>query len=1140
MTATVRRAPVLLTFESMREALATHLGQTAESITEDEDLVELGLDSIGIMRIANLCKRGGAEIGFDEFISSPTLSSWWRIASSRLAQPVATTDEADIDEFAPFELGSMQQAYWIGSTQGHSLGSVSAHYYLELDGRDVDPDRLDGALRAVHALHPMLRAQFLPDGRQRIMSEAHWQRLALDDLSLLPAEECDRRLHAARTSLANRRLVVEQGEVFDVRLTRMPGGRTRLHINISMLVCDARSFQILLDDIARLYAEPAYSLEILRYSFQRFLRDKVRLAGDTKLRAKTYWQERLGSLPSAPQLPMAVAPTELDHQTHAHLARHLTPDVRESLTRQARRHGVSLPTVFLTAFAEVLALWSAEPRFLLNLPFFDRDAFSPEVARLVGDFTNVLLLDTDLSKDLPFVEQARAAHARFVEAAAHADYPGVELLRDLARTQTSPGIAAPVVFTSTIGLGELFSDDVRRCLGTPVWISSQTPQVWLDHQVIEWDGGLLLNVDFVRELFAPGLVSDLFNGYLLQIERLASSDAAWLSPACCSLPDRQQVVRARTNAAHRLLSPGVLHGAFFSHAAREPDRPALFGSDGTVISYGALADRALLIGSALAAQGVAAGDTVAILLPKGFDQIAGVLGVLAAGAAFVPIALDSPPSRQLEMCRSAGVRKILTVADGNTAFDWPRTDAIGVRCPSPARLPSPVGIAADALAYVIYTSGSTGAPKGVEMTHAAALNTIEDINARFEVGPNDRVLGVSALEFDLSIYDIFGLLSAGGAVVLVAEDRKRDPGHLLDQCIGRRATLWNSVPALLEMLLVAAEAGGKELPLRLALVSGDWIGLDLPRRLRSRAETCRFISLGGATEAAIWSIAFEVDHIDPAWHSIPYGLPLANQAFRVVDARGRDRPDGVPGELWIGGQGLARGYRGDPDKTANKFVTQGTARWYRTGDLGRYRPDGVIEFLGRTDLQIKIRGHRIELGEIEAALASHPQIRQAAAFAAGPDRQSLASAIVLTEGQLDVAVLRSFLAERLPGYMVPARIRVLPQMPLTENGKVDRQALLRSAADDQDFSALEPPRPGLESEIAELWRTFLHHHAGAESSFFAIGGDSLISVRLLDLVHRNFGVRVSLRQFFARPTIRALASTISRHAAEVDEEEGVI
>ncbi|MFD6726209.1 AMP-binding protein, partial [Streptomyces sp. NPDC060131] len=275
------------------------------------------------------------------------------------------------------------------------------------------------------------------------------------------------------------------------------------------------------------------------------------------------------------------------------------------------------------------------------------------------------------------------------------------------------------------------------------------------------------------------------------------------------------------------------------------------------------------------------------------------------------------------------------------------------------------------LAYVIFTSGSTGEPKGVEITHAAAWNTIADINARHAIRGDDRVFALSALDFDLSVYDVFGLLAAGGSLLLPTEDQRREPARWPDLMDRYGVTVWNTVPALLDLLLDADGQEGREgrriAGLRTALVSGDWIGLDLPARLRARTgRSCAFVAMGGATEAAIWSNTLTVTEPDPRWVSIPYGRPLTGQHYRVVDRDGRDCPDWTPGELWIGGAGLARGYLADPARTAEKFVERDGRRWYRTGDLGRFRDDGLLEFLGRLDSQLKSAGHRIEAGEVEA------------------------------------------------------------------------------------------------------------------------------------------------------------------------------
>ncbi|NYZ18055.1 amino acid adenylation domain-containing protein, partial [Azospirillum sp. RWY-5-1] len=485
--------------------------------------------------------------------------------------------------------------------------------------------------------------------------------------------------------------------------------------------------------------------------------------------------------------------------------------------------------------------------------------------------------------------------------------------------------------------------------------------------------------DVVEALFPAGVIDGMFGAYGSLLEWLSDAGTDWRAVPPVLLPADQAAVRARVNATGVPLPAGSLHAGVFAQAARAPERPALLGDPEGAVSYGALAERALRVAALLAARGVAPGDPVAVTLPRGADQVAAVLGILAAGGVYVPVGVDQPAARRARMHRVAGVRHVVT-RPGGTA---PDADVLAVDIAEAgafAPLAAPVPRGSEEAAYVIFTSGSTGEPKGVEVTHGAAQNTVADITRRFGVGPEDRVLAVSALDFDLSVYDLFGPLGVGGAVVLVGEEDRREAPRWHALMAGHGVTLWNSAPALMEMLLAVPGA----LPgLRLALLSGDWIGLELPARLRERSPGCRFVALGGATEAAIWSNALEVGTVPPGWRSIPYGFPLANQRYRVVDGLGRDCPDWVPGELWIGGAGVATGYRGDAATTAVRFVEREDGRWYRTGDLGRYWPDGTLEFLGRADHQVKVRGHRIELGEVEAALEAHPSVAQAVVVAVG-------------------------------------------------------------------------------------------------------------------------------------------------------------
>jgi amino acid adenylation domain-containing protein len=657
--------------------------------------------------------------------------------------------------------------------------------------------------------------------------------------------------------------------------------------------------------------------------------------------------------------------------------------------------------------------------------------------------------------------------------------------------------------------------------------------VWLDHQVIEHEGGLLLNWDAVEELFPAGMLDDMFDAEVGLLDWLASAD--WSQPAPALLPAAQAAVREAVNDTAGPVPDRALHEGFFARAAREPGRVALLWGEGESLTYGQLADRALRVGALLLAEGLEPGEPVAVSLPRGADQVVAVLGVLAAGGVYVPVGVDQPAQRRERILRRAGVRLVLS-ADAEVAGVPDGTRVVALQEAAGVEpLAAPVLAGADELAYVVFTSGSTGEPKGVEVTHRAALNTIDDVNARFGVGAEDSVLAVSALDFDLSVYDLFGLLGVGGRVVVVEEENRRDADAWVAACRRFGVTVWNSVPALLDMALTVADSLAS---LRLVLVSGDWVGLDLRGRLAAVAPGARMIALGGATEASIWSNFFPVEQVPAHWRSIPYGFPLANQAFRVVDARGRDCPDWVTGELWIGGEGVAAGYRGDAAQTAERFVAWAGRRWYRTGDLGRYWPDGTLEFLGRADHQVKIRGHRIELGEVEAALGAAPGVSQAVAVAVGERVRRLCAFVVSDGDGPDEAELAAFAADRLPPHAIPGSIEVLDALPLTANGKVDRAALAaRAGRAEAPGGEDQPPEGELECLVAEVWAELLDlPFVGRGQSFIALGGDSVLATQLVAALRRRTGAEVSLQEFFTSPTVSDLAAAISRQRSEWMEE----
>ncbi|PKK16202.1 amino acid adenylation domain-containing protein [Thermomonospora sp. CIF 1] len=1103
----------MLTREELHQSLTQVLG---EQVHPHDNLIELGMDSIRLMSLTGRLRKRGIEITFAELAERPTLAQWWELLAERGALAPAAEPEAPQEPAAdaqepdgPFPLALMQHAYWIGRDSEQELGSVAAHLYVELDGRDIDPGRLEKAVRALVERHPMLRVAICDDGTQRVLPERPGP--AITVLDLRRAADPQAELERVRREMSTQRLPIDTGKVFDLRLSLLPSGTARLHLDVDMVAADAMSYRTMLADLAALYE--GETLPPLRYSYARYLAADPR--AQARERDRAWWAQRLADLPGPPELPVVPKPG------HRVVRKHhwLSPEGKRQLITRAHREGVTPAMALATIFAEVIGAWSATPRFILNLPLFHREPVHPDVDKLVGDFTGSILLEIDLTEELPFVERARAVQAKLHTAGTHSDYSGLEVLRDLSR-QRGEQVLAPIVYTSALNLGELFDERVRALFGEPVWIISQGPQVLLDAQVTEVSGGLLLNWDVREPAFPEGVADAMFAAYTDAVTRLGAPDADWSRPLRIQAPPEQLEIRKRLNA-RPAPPPRTLIEGFFANARHNPQAPAVHWDDDGTLTYGELADRALRVAGHLVAQGVRPGDRVAIELPKGPDQAVAVLGVLAAGAAYVPIGVEQPPARREKITKTAQIALSLTPA----ALTWALAQA--------QPLAEPVPITPGQVAYVLFTSGSTGEPKGVEVSHRAAMNTIGDLIERFSLGPRDVSLGISALDFDLSVFDLFALWTAGGAVVIPAEEERKDAARWAELVARRSVTVLNCVPSVLEMLL---QTGGDVRSLRVVLLGGDWVGVHLPGMLAERAPGCRFVALGGTTETAIHSTVQEVSGPVPEdWHAVPYGVPLRGVACRVVDEQGRDRPDWVPGELWIGGGGVAEGYCGDPERTADRFVTHEGVRWYRTGDMARYRPDGTLEFLGRRDHQVKVRGFRIELGEIEAALESHPRVRRAVALLAG---SRLAAAIVPASGEVDRQELQDHVRDLLPPHMVPELLVRVEELPLTANGKIDRKALTALAAAEAGEAAATyvEPATALEKVIARTIGEVLGiERVGAEDDFFALGGDSVLATTVVARLREALDTTsLPVRVIFAQRTV----SRIARRFTELEETPG--
>ncbi|MFE2377537.1 amino acid adenylation domain-containing protein [Streptomyces sp. NPDC059398] len=1146
-----------LSAEEIRDTVAERLELPAAEIGFEEDLVTLGLDSLGMMNLAASWQEAGVEVTFGDLVEEPTVRAWSVLLSGTEdeAGPRAEAEGDPAAEAGEFPLAPMQHAYWSGRQPGMPLGTGS-HFYFEFDVT-ADVARWNAAVTALRRRHPMLRAAVGAGGGQRILPECR----GLDevvDLRGLENPEREQRLSALRESISHQTLPVGEGGGLDVRLALLPAGRGRLFLDIDMIICDASSFRIVMGDLARLYEDPDAAPAQPALTFPEYRRLVAETGREPRPADVSYWRDRAEDLPDAPRLPLAAPPERIEgvHTVRRHAW--LAPETYERFAQHARSNGLTVSMAVAAAYADVLAAWSEDAEFLLNLPVLNRIPVHPEVGRVVGDFTDLLLLQVAPDARRTFAERARAVQEQYRRDATHTAYGGTSVLRDLARTAAGANRRAGVVFTSALSLGELFDGATRAVLGTPVWMSSQTSGVWIDLQLIEHESGMLINWETTENLFEAGVPEAMFETFVNRVRLLASQPSAWWESLPVRPPAPQLQARRSANDTRAELPRRALHQEFFRQAAERGGAPAALWGEGRVLTYGELSQRALRLAHVLRTAGVTAGDRVVLTLPRGVEQVVAVLAVHALGAAYVPVGTEQPEARRRTVEALAQARCTVTRGPDPEAADGgiPNVD---VRCgtdPVVPLLERAVDVSPDDPAYVIFTSGSTGEPKGVELTHAAAHNTVAALNERYRVGPGDRTLCLSALDFDLSVYDIFGPLICGGALVLVDDEERRSPDVWLCRAAEHRATVLNCVPALLDMALTTASSRPEPgaWPFRLQLIGGDWAGLDLPGRVHALRRDSVFAVLGGTTETAIHSTVQEVTEVDPSWASIPYNVPLPNQFCRIVDEQGGDRPDWVAGELWIGGAGVARGYVGAPELTAAKFVEADGVRWYRTGDRARYRPGAVIEFLGRADLQVKVNGYRIELGEVERALGLHPGVREAVVTPVAGHGGALYA--LVTPGSVDTGEVLATAAREVPAYMVPARAVAVDELPLSRNGKVDRAEAARLLAEAlsarRSGGASDAPRGAAEETVAALWAELLgggraggdtgsSHpgrdrdadvpRIGRDTNFFHIGGDSLQAARLLAALRRE-GYGARLGDLFTRPTVSGFARTLTRAEAQ--------
>ncbi|MEQ1568116.1 MAG: amino acid adenylation domain-containing protein, partial [Myxococcota bacterium] len=1072
----------------------------------DDDLFWLGGDSLLVTRLAAAIReRWGVELSLDALMATPTVAGAAAcVAAARPAETAPTTGGVDRWPCTPAQLGLL---FFEDLHPGRSFAHLSA--VVRARGA-LDVDRLERAILAVVARHDALRTTFT-----RV--EGRWDQQLCPSIPTPLAPRLDLRadplaLADVAQRFASAPFDVARGPMLRAKVVRTDVDEHHLLLTVHHLVADGLSLGLLTREIGEHYAGRQPTTPSTPFSaFARWHAEW--LTGERRVAQLAYWREALaGAAPLELPTDRPRPPVRSFHG--AMVTVDLPADQVDRVRSFARERSVTPYMTLLTAVYALLYRHTGQVDLTVGSPISNRHR--AEHAGVVGYLANTLALRVDLGGRPTFLALLERVRGRLAQAHAHQDLPfedlvdGLELPRDPSR---SPVFQVMFAFSEEpigalqlpgVSLERLPPRDTTARVDLSVWVSSSPDRI-------------RFTFDYATDLFDADTIErwagrwrELLAGALEQPDRV-------LSDLPMSTPDERGAL-ARWNDTARPFTPSTVVHRFRERVAERPLAVALALTDGRSLTFAELDQRSDALAAELARRGVGLEDRVALMVHRDLDLVVGALGVWKAGAAYVPLDPDQPTERLTRIVETAAPKLVLTqraLAGDVPPFDGPILRFDQVR---PAAGPFTIRTAPGALAYVLFTSGSTGAPKGVAVEHRSVDAVVQTMAATLGVGPDDRVLGLASLAWDVHVPELYLPLVTGGSIGLVDRSCAVSAELLMDAILALGVTVVQATPSTWRMLAahprfselkVAAWSGAEALPDALAAVLVRQFGA--------------VWNLYGPTEASVWSAAWRLDRDHP---TPLIGHPLANEQLHVLDADGAEVPVGVTGELYIGGTGVARGYFGRADFTAERFVPDPRgegARMYRTGDLVVRGRDGALAFVGRADHQVKVRGYRVELGEIEAALRAHPDVVECAVIARRRGDDDALVGYYAGPRVVPPAELQEWLGARLPAYMVPAAIAHLEALPRNSNHKLDRKALPEVRVDPSgaEYAA---PRTAVELELTHLFAEVLRvERVGLHDDFFRLGGHSLLATQLWARIQERFGVQVPLRALFDAPTVAGLA-----------------
>ncbi len=1117
-------------------------------VGRDENFFELGGHSLLATQVMSRVRKAfGVEVGLRELFERPTVEKLSRSIERELRQGagVSAPPIEPRERVGELPLSFAQQRLWFIDQLEPGGVVYNVPVAVRLQG-SLNQAALAQTLTEVIRRHEVLRTRFDTVAGQavQVIEAAAPVELVVEELSELEVAEREARVREWAAQEAATPFDLSRGPLLRVKLLRLAEQEHVVLLTMHHIVSDGWSVGVLIKEVGTLYAayvageeSPLAELPIQYADFA--LWQRAYLQGEVLDQQLDYWRRQLAEAPRLLDIPSdhprpavrsfrgAVARFELDQELSARLR------------ALSQRESVTLFMLLLAAFKVLLLKYSGQTDIVIGADVANRNR--AETENLIGFFVNMLVLRTELSGDPPFRELLQRVREVCLAAYAHQDLPFEKLVEEL---QPERSLSYAPLFQVVFALQNAPTKDLQlqELTLSAVATESGTAKFDLVFGLLEADGRLVGNMEYNTDLFEAETINRLLGHFQTLLAAVVGDPAQQLSRLPLLTQEEEQQL-AEWNNTTREYPREVIHQLFEAQVERTPDAVAVsFGYQ--EISYRELNDRANQLAHYLQSLGSGPETLVALYLDRSPEMVIAILAVLKAGAAYLPLDLSSPAERVGFMLQDAGASVLVT--EHRFLDDVSAPSAVKIVCLDTDQAtiavqsaePPASGVGPENLAYVIYTSGSSGEPKGTLITQANVTRLLAATHDVFHFDERDVWTLFHSYAFDFSVWELFGPLLSGGRLIVVPYLVSRSPAEFYQLLQREQVTVLNQTPSAFRQLQVVDETEREQLALRLVIFGGEALELEsLGGWFARHVERPQLVNMYGITETTVHVTLREVTKTDVEQQvGSVIGRAINDLQLYVLDRGMKPVPVGVPGELYVGGAGLARGYLKRPSLTAEKFVphpfsARAGERLYRTGDVGRRLNDGSLEYLGRLDEQVKLRGFRIELGEIESVLLRHEQVKEAVVIVKKNESGDKQLVAYLTgEPGLLITELRGALKQQLPEYMIPGAFVVLESLPLTPNGKIDRRLLLEteSGRAKEEQETIQPRTP-IEEVLLGIWSSVLRlEEIGVAEDFFELGGHSLLATQVMSRVREAFGMEVALRHLFESPTIAGLAQHIEQ------------